>query len=291
MVKIGIVGLGIVGSACRFGFLKNGHEVTCFDTDKSKGCSEDSHWDDLCQTNIVYVCVPTPMKEDGSCDTSIVELVVEELASYEYKGVVAIKSTVTPGTTKGLIDKYTTEKTVRAAWIVHTLVRIEPFKDLIFVPEFLREKNPDVDMVELNRLLLVGCQDDSVYELVKECHGDFPWETMKVTPTQAELVKYFHNCFGALRVTLANEFYELAESLDVEYNPIKRAFLKAGGLPDRYFDINRNCRGWSSICFNKDLPGLLSFAKEVGVDMPMIQATVDANKLYESTPFSGTREQ
>jgi|SaaInlV_100m_DNA_2_1039680.scaffolds.fasta_scaffold00699_2 UDPglucose 6-dehydrogenase len=264
-MRIGIIGLGVVGDACKFGFEKNGHVVQPYDP--AKGHNDLSSLED---TEIVYICVPTPMNDDGSCDISIVEQAVQNLCDISYCGVVSIKSTVPPGTTKNF--------------------DCPMFREIIFVPEFLRERCAIIDFVELNRLLVVGCKNDDVYELVKDCHGDFPHESIKVTPTQAELIKYCHNCFGALRVTVANEFYELCTSLGEEYVPVKRGLLKSGSLPDQYFDVNSNVRGWSSICWNKDLPALLSLADSLNVDMPIMKQTLEANHLYKSTPFKGTRE-
>jgi UDP-glucose 6-dehydrogenase len=72
-MKIGIVGLGIIGSACKFGFEKLGHKVYAHDIQL------DTKLEDLLNTSITYICVPTPSKEDGSCDTSIVESVINDL--------------------------------------------------------------------------------------------------------------------------------------------------------------------------------------------------------------------
>ena len=98
-MKIGIVGLGIIGSACKFGFEKLGHKVLVHDV------RLDTKLEDLLSTSITYICVPTPSNEDGSCDVSIVESVINDLKQLEYKGAIAIKSTVKPTTTQKLINK------------------------------------------------------------------------------------------------------------------------------------------------------------------------------------------
>ena len=72
-MNIGIVGLGIIGSACKFGFEKLGHKVLGHDLILNTKLI------DLINCEIIYICVPTPSKEDGSCDTSIVEQVVLNL--------------------------------------------------------------------------------------------------------------------------------------------------------------------------------------------------------------------
>lgn len=267
-MKIGIIGLGIVGEACKFGFEKQGHTVVVHDKKLKTSLSP------LLDCPIVYICVPTPSNTDGSCDVSIVESVLNDLKKFDYDGVVVVKSTVPPGTCaewRASYDHFS-------------------FSELCFCPEFLRERSAVTDFVELNNVLVVGADRKKSQRLITECHGDLPKSVICCTPTQAELIKYYNNCFGALRVSFANEFYELCKSMDEDYVPVKRGLLKANNIPDQYFDVNDNVRGWSSICWNKDLPAVLSLAKEQGVDMPMVQATVESNKKYKSTPFKDTRE-
>ena len=104
-MKIGIAGLGIIGSACKYGFEKLGHKVNFHDPK-----FEESKFEHLLNTDIIYICVPTPSNEDGSCNTSIVRKVIDDLMCVNYKGVIAIKSTVEPGTTESLINQYMNDK-------------------------------------------------------------------------------------------------------------------------------------------------------------------------------------
>ena len=121
-MKIGIIGLGVIGSACKFGFEKLGHKVLGHDITLNTKLS------DLLGTEIIYICVPTPSKEDGSCDISIVKEVVLELNQLKYQGVVAIKSTIKPTTTK--------------------LLQEETNLKVCFVPEFLRERCAITDLLK-----------------------------------------------------------------------------------------------------------------------------------------------
>ena len=99
-MKIGIVGLGVVGAACKDGFEKLGHKVYGHDIKLYTSIN------DVLDTEVCYICVPTPSNEDGSCDISIVEDIVSQLNNLDYDGVVAIKSTVEPGTNKTFRNKY-----------------------------------------------------------------------------------------------------------------------------------------------------------------------------------------
>ncbi len=169
-MKIGIVGLGVVGSATKYGFSKLGHEVVAHDLKLN------TRLRDVLGTEICYICVPTPSSADGSCDTSIVEEVVESLIEENYEGVIAIKSTVSPGTTEKFIKKYENSS-------------------ICFVPEFLRERCAEVDFTEKHDLCIVGTHSEEVYDKVRRSHGKYPKVVKRLTPTEAELAKYFNNIF------------------------------------------------------------------------------------------------
>ena len=72
-MNIGIIGDGVVGSAINFGFQRLGHDVFVHDIRYETSIK------DVLNTEVCYICVPTPSKEDGSCNTSIVESVIDEL--------------------------------------------------------------------------------------------------------------------------------------------------------------------------------------------------------------------
>ena len=168
-MKIGIIGIGIIGGACKYGFEKLGHNVICHDIILNTSIQ------DVLDTQITYVCVPTPSNEDGSCDTSIVESVVHELNKLGYSGIVAIKSTVKPTTTEMLIK--------------------ETGMEICFVPEFLRERCSISDFTENHDLLAIGTNSQTAYEMIKKCHGSYPKNHSHLTPTEAELLKYYSKCY------------------------------------------------------------------------------------------------
>ena len=102
-MKIGIVGQGYVGSAVKEVFSKH-YETNTFDLNGNCTCTNIEDLVD--KSDIIFVCVPTPMKKDGSCDTSIVESVVDEIEDVDITDkIVAIKSTIPPGTTNRLNKK------------------------------------------------------------------------------------------------------------------------------------------------------------------------------------------
>jgi UDPglucose 6-dehydrogenase len=262
-MNIGVIGLGIIGSACKFGFEKLGHKVLGHDI------ALDTKLSDLVNCEIVYVCVPTPSNEDGSCNTNIVEQVVYDLKQLDYKGIIAIKSTVKPHTTQKLLDKTGLK--------------------LCFVPEFLRERCAITDFTENHSLLAIGTHSDEIFEVVKKCHGNYPKHITKLIPTEAELLKYYSNVYNAMKITFANEMYEICSKLGVDYSAIKNSFVKRETTKDIYLDVNDNFRGYAGVCLPKDTKALDAFAKELGLDLKLFETIDKENDKFIKTVFKGMR--
>jgi len=262
-MKIGIIGVGIIGGACKYGFEKLGHKVICHDI------ALDTNIEDVLDTQITYICVPTPSDEDGSCNTSIVESVVHELHTLGYSGIVAIKSTVKPTTTEKLIK--------------------ETGMEICFVPEFLRERCSISDFTENHDLLAIGSHSQTTYEMVKLCHGSYPKSHSHLTPTEAELLKYYSNVINALKVVFANEMYEICKTVGADYTKVKETFIKRGTTKDLYLDVNDNFRGYAGMCLPKDTKALDSFVKELGLDLKLFETMESENNKFKKTVFDGMR--
>jgi len=261
---VGVIGLGIVGHATSFGFKKLGHKVLEHDIKFNTRIS------DVLHSEIAFICVPTPSHESGRCDTSIVESVVQELIDLKYKGIIAIRSTVIPGTTQRLQKQY-------------------PKATFCFIPEFLRERCAVSDFVENNNLLAIGTESTEIYNMVKNSFGHYPKNHAMMSPTEAELLKYYHNTFSALRVVFANEFFEICQQLGANYTKVKNGLIRSAQLPDIYLDVNHHMRGYSSICWNKDIPAICQLAKALELDLPLLSTIEPANDRFQKTPFEGTR--
>lgn len=264
-MRIGIIGQGVIGSACKYGFEKLGHNVMVHDIKLNTNIV------DVLNTEICYVCVPTPSNIDGSCDTKIVESVVNELRDYNYKGVVAIKSTVIPTTTIKLKEKTGLE--------------------ICFVPEFLRERCAISDFTENHDLLVVGTDSKKVYDLVVNCHGYYPKIYSQLNSTEAELLKYYSNIYNALKITFANEMYEICQKLDIDYTKIKDTFIKRNTTKNIYLDVNENFRGYAGVCLPKDTKAMDCFVKDLGLDLKLFETIDSENNKFKKTVFNGMRSR
>ena len=134
-MKLGIIGNGFVGNAIAHAFIPC-MEVKIFDKDPEK--SFNTLEEVVNDSDVVFISVPTPMRSDGTIDLSIVESVFEAIQSckkHSSKTVFVLKSTVVPGTTRGLKRKY-------------------PNLQIIFNPEFLTERHARFDFLNQSRIVL-----------------------------------------------------------------------------------------------------------------------------------------
>ena len=199
-MTIGVIGQGYVGTAIKLGF-QDHYDVITYDKYDIAKSTHPKISDLVEETKVIFVCVPTPMRKDGTCYTGIVEEVIREINETANDHIVVIKSTVPPGTT----DRFN-----------HEFSNVT----VIFNPEFLTEENFLDDFKNQNRIILGGSRKGTnklrqIYSKV------FPKATIvKTGDKHAEMVKYFTNCFLATKVSFANEMYNICEQLDLDYDKI-----------------------------------------------------------------------
>jgi len=269
-MRIGVIGHhGVVGSAIRHGFERLGHHVVGVDP-KAPSTS----LADVRGTDITFICVPTPQRSDGSCDTSIVEETVHQLAEYRYGGIVAIKSTITPGTSAALAAAY-------------------GHLNITFVPEFLRERCAFSDFYEHHDLLVIGIGPGGLgaaaAEAITDAHGHLPKQVAVMSRTEAELCKYFSNLFNALRIVFANEFAEVATVLGCDYAKIKRAMVARPGIPDAYLDVSDTFKGFAGVCLPKDTAAFAHLARKLCPHLALFETIVEDNKKFTASVPPGMR--
>ena len=245
-MKIGIIGQGFVGTAVREG-LKDYHTINTFDLVKE--CTCDSISDLVNKSNYIFVCVPTPMKQDGSCDTSIVESVVKEINTVSMTDkIVIIKSTVTPGTTERLNKKYSNCK-------------------IVFNPEFLTEANFIEDFKNQDRIIIGGPRPAST-RVRQLFYKAFPKAHMiKTSSTIAEMVKYTTNTFLSTKVSFANEIKMICDKIGVDYDKVIEYATQDERLGHSHWSVPGpdGKLGFGGSCFPKDINALLDVCRELGV--------------------------
>ncbi len=225
-------------------------------------------------TRLYFVCLPTPMFEDGSADISIVEGALVDLASVPGERIAVVKSTVPPGSVEAWNKKFS-----------ETGLRI------VFNPEFLTEANALDDMRNQNRIILGGPRPwiNTVKQVFEVAFPNVP--IIKTSSTTAEMVKYVTNVHLAVKVALANEFYQICAALDatganidydkvIEYATLDRRLGSShwkvpGPMPAD--DTGEPAFGFGGSCFVKDINALISIAKTLEVDPKVMNGAWQKN--------------
>jgi UDPglucose 6-dehydrogenase len=258
-MKLGIVGVGTVGLATLETFIDHGHDVRSHDI-KFNGATT---LNTVTDCEIIFLCVPTPTV-NNLCDTSAIEDVIQGLSDLHYSGIVAIKSTVIPGTTVRLQQQY-------------------PNLTICCVPEFLRGDHAYEDFAEKYDMLIVGTDDNAVYERIKKAHMLIPHEPVCVSPTEAEFCKYFSNVYNALRVTFANDMFEVCQAMGVNYDNVYQAVSGRPTIQPDYLKCFENQRGYGGHCLPKDVEAFRSLVKQLNLDTLTLFNSIDQDNQMHVT--------
>jgi len=254
-MEIGIIGQGFVGNAIYQKF-KNYYGVKTFDTKGIIHCNATEK--ETLDSEIIFICLPTPMNQDGSCHIDIVEAAVKRCFEFGVAKIVVIKSTVPPGTVAEWNKKF-------------------PSLSIVFNPEFLTEANAVSDFNNQTRIILGGPRK-STTKLKTIYSKVFPRATIvKTDSTYAEMVKYVTNSFLATKVSFANEMYEICNHLDVDYDKVIEYACYDERLGHSHWNVPGpdGDFGYGGHCFPKDVKALISLA--INSDLsPRILTAVDS---------------
>ncbi len=264
--KVGIIGNGFVGEAISFAF-SSVADMYIYDTDPSRCLN---YIESVHNCDFVFVCVPTPMYEDGSQDLSYVESAFEMATA---RPIYILKSTVLPGTTENLTEKY-------------------PNFKIIFSPEFLTERTAKLDMLTQSRIILGG--ELSLTDKAKDLFNErFKIKNIIQTDSKtAELTKYMNNTFFATKVSIMNEFKLLCDKIDANWEDALRGFVADGRIGDSHLNVpgHDGKLGYGGTCFPKDVNALLSFTKKYDIELNTIAGgwktnlNVRSEKDWENKP-------
>jgi len=273
-MRIGIVGQGYVGTALKEGMSQH-YDVETFDINSNLR-TKNSVRDLIKSVSMTFVCVPTPMKKDGSCDTSIVESVVKDIDEaqqwcldsmlnhgiepVEKRTIIIIKSTIPPGTTNKLNKKY---KNVQ----------------IVFNPEFLTEANFIEDFKNQDRIIVGGPRPASTkvrqlfYKAFPKAH------IIKTGSMTAEMVKYMTNTFLATKVSFANEMKMICDELNIDYDKVVEYSTYDERLGKSHWSVPGpdGKLGFGGSCFPKDINALISLSKDMRLYLHTLQSVWKTN--------------
>ena len=257
IMKIGIVGFGFVGKALRNG-LKD--DVNCVEIDP-KLKTEISDLKDH-NPEIIFLCLPTPMNDDGTQNISIINDVIKEIFKFNQNPLIVIKSTILP--------KYVESITSGNS-------------NIVINPEFLREKFANEDFVN-SEIIVFGGEENNCKKLsnfYKNHTNCICKEHIITDRISASLIKYTINSFLALKVTFFNEMKSLYDSLNSSYD--WEDFIKALSKDRRLGSSHMSVPGpdgrlgFGGPCFPKDVNALIKYSQEIGFELNLLKKANSIN--------------
>jgi UDPglucose 6-dehydrogenase len=251
---IGIMGLGVVGDAAEYHFVRQGYALRAYDPGRGLGTPASIN-----EADIVFICVPTPYRRDVGFDGSALE---NAIGLIEGSKVVVIKSTVLPGTTEALQGRFTQHA-------------------FLFNPEFLRQATARDDFLQPDRQIVgYTAQSRHLAEGLLRALPHAPY-TRIMPAREAELSKYMTNAFLALKVTFANELFDLASALDTDYNTVRDAVAADARIGGSHLGVlDDGYRGYGGKCLPKDTKALLDLSERMGVPLQLLHTADRVNDAF-----------
>jgi UDPglucose 6-dehydrogenase len=295
--KIAVVGTGYVGLIAAIGFADFGNEVIGVDIDKEKidnlnnGISpiyEQGIYDylgrnlkskrlrfssdiglSIRESEVIFIGVGTPPKDNGEADLSFVENVVKEICKNlnGYK-VIVTKSTVPIGTNRWIKD-YIKKET-----------NSDNF-DVVSNPEFLREGKAIIDFFHPDRVV-IGYETEKSKEIIKDIYRPlylietpFVWCNYET----AELIKYANNAFLATKITFINQIANLSEAIGADVIQVAKAMGMDGRISPKFLHAGA---GYGGSCFPKDTKSLVKIGEKHNVNMSLVREVIHSNELQKN---------
>src|SRR5688572_2652318 len=299
-MNVSVFGLGYVGSVSAASFAADGHTVVGVDVNPDKVASlnaglspiVEKGLDELIRdnaangrlrattdtkqavhaTDLSLICVGTPSRKNGSLDLAYLERVCEQigeaLQTKDAYHVVVVRSTVLPGTTHGIVIP-ALERTSGKKYGEDFGVAVNP--------EFLREGTAIADFRN-PPLTLVGHNYMSDAEPTQALYSKVEGEMVTTSIRTAEMIKYASNTWHALKVCFANEVGNLCKRLEIDSHEVMDIFCKDEKLNLSSYYMKPGF-AFGGSCLPKDVRAMQYRAKEVDLDMPVIQAILGSNHL------------
>jgi len=289
-MKIGIIGTGYVGLVSAVGLAELGHNVVGTDKDEAKiekisqglvpiyepgleellkknlakgNLSFSSDLDNTIRSSdVLFVCVNTPQREDGSADMSFVEGVSRKIAENlnSYKLVVE-KSTVPVQT---------------SSWIKRTIslnAKQNNAFDVVSNPEFLREGTAVKDFLEPDRII-IGVETDQARDMMVKIYEKYRERILITNIDTAELIKHASNSFLAMKISFINLMSDLCERTDADVGLVAKGMGLDARIGEQFL---RAGLGYGGSCFPKDVRALIKIGEDLGADLRLLKEVDHVN--------------
>ncbi len=264
VIKIGIVGGGIVGGATQK-FHSPLNKILVYDTDDTKSNPPGTTFQDVADCDIIFVCVPSPSNEDGSADIHIVRNVVSDLKAAGATNAILVRSTVPVGTCDEL--------------------------GVYHFPEFLTENNWERDFVATLQWMLgsPGSVGDpsrvrSLFAaLIENAYAAGVIHSSRVlfcSNAEAEMVKHYRNTFLTVKVSYCNELAQFCRLKDIDYERVRQISTMDTRIGESHTHVPGpdGLGGFGGKCFPKDTKSLFYEMRRAGMDAPVLNAVLQRNR-------------
>jgi UDPglucose 6-dehydrogenase len=286
-MRIAVIGTGYVGLVTSAIMSELGHQVVGLDIDDSKiqklnqgkcpiyepGLEDliNKHLGNklrfttnyqlaINSAQVIFICVGTPPKKDGSYDSSFVFSAAKSIAqNLKNYAVVVIKSTVPPSTTgkvEEIIKTNTTQKF-----------------DVASVPEFLREGQAVNDSLNPSRTI-IGVNSPKAARILESIHKKLKAPVLIVSPQSAQLTKYASNAMLATRISFINAIANICDKVNADIKDVSKGLGLDPRIGQSFLDAGL---GYGGSCFPKDTWALISYAKSLGYDFDFLKQVDQVN--------------
>lgn len=259
MTTIGVVGLGVVGGTAEAAFRAAGVETRGYDRYRGIGTPAD-----LAVCSVVFLSVPTPSGREGEHDLTEVDYAIREIAPHLEGGtVVAIKSTIPPGTCEALAAQH-------------------PQLEFASVPEFLVASRAVESFVRPDRIVIGARSPETagtIAELMKQIAPEAP--VVILEPTEAEFVKLCSNAMLAAKVSIANELSAICARIGVQWTRVQGVVGLDRRIGPDHLTVTAE-RGFGGECLPKDLDGLIAASRNWGYEPTLLDEISAFNRRIRS---------
>ena len=229
-----------------------------------------SYTESVSSADLFVVALPTPMNQHGECHTGIFESAIEQIREVNKEAWICGKSTVPPGTTQRLYDKW---------------------GRVCFNPEFLTEANALYDF-KSQRYQIIGSPeampglgdslDNLMFKLYEDCRDQKLLNIdqaaiLDINSSSAEMVKYMRNTYLATRLSFFNEMKQICDAAGIDFDSTKWWAGVDPRMGHHYSDVRPESPGWGAHCLPKDVNAMMFFAKSLGVDPVVLEGVWNKN--------------
>jgi len=270
-MNLAIIGYGFVGAALKSA-IKEDVQVFLVDPKLNTSIADLK----LFKPNLIFISVPTPMQDDGIQDISILLNVINEIKELNTLIPVVIKSTVVPNNIAVIRDL---------------------MPNIIYNPEFLRERSASEDLINAESIIIGGNTNDTkiletFYRQNTLCKSKKYIHTDMIT---ASFVKYTINTFLASKVTFFNEIYKLFNKSDSQSD--WKSFIEIVSEDKRMGDSHMEVPGpdgrfgFGGACFPKDSQAFINYANSIEENLFVLEKVVEVNNEIRSQYESATNRE